>query len=158
MIYIDTNIYYTKYCPVEDSESVDWIFDQLTPEFSGISNELIIAELFRAFKKQVNLGVINEKDAVIAVDFLIADIRERVELNIVHLIPIKLEDIFNTRSPIFGENLYAMDSLHAVCAERMKVKAFLTFDSDFKKNWGDIKLLNPTQADFKSLFLELKNN
>ena len=67
MIYLDTNIFYTAYSPVEESEKADQIISELNDTLIGITSEWTIIEIFRAFKKQVNLQVLEEEDEKIAV-------------------------------------------------------------------------------------------
>jgi len=46
--------------------------------------------MFRAFKKQVNLGVIDVKDAQVALNFFVADIGEMSKKAVLLLAPIYL--------------------------------------------------------------------
>ena len=36
-IYIDTNVFYNAYCPIEDRFAADWLLKQMDPEFPGIN-------------------------------------------------------------------------------------------------------------------------
>jgi len=56
---------------------------------------------------------------------------------------------------IFNQNLYAADAIHAVTAIQMNVDAFITFDSDFNK-FKKIPVINPKQANFQELIIDLK--
>ena len=50
-IYIDANVFYNAYCPIEERITADWLLKQVSSEFIGITSEWTIAEIFRAFKK-----------------------------------------------------------------------------------------------------------
>lgn len=82
--YLDTNIFYYRYCPIENSKCIDPIFEEIRQShlqkrtFQLISNEIILSEMFRALKKQVNLEVIDLDVAEVALDFFIADIEELI--------------------------------------------------------------------------------
>ncbi|MBD3192561.1 MAG: hypothetical protein GF308_18115 [Candidatus Heimdallarchaeota archaeon] len=74
------------YCPIEVAFFVDWLFSQLHLDFPAITSEWALIEMFRAFKKQVNLETIAEKDADIALDYFLSDVGEMVKNKIVNLI------------------------------------------------------------------------
>ncbi len=155
-IYLDTNVFYHAYCPVEDPATADWILEQISPEFPGITSELTIAEIFRAFKKQVNLGVIETDKAQDALDFFLADIEEMAQSRTLHLIPVKMGTIVAARQLIFDHNLYVADALHATTALNAHTKGFVTFDADFKGAFENLLILIPTKPTFKIDFLKLK--
>lgn len=111
--------------------------------------------MFRAFKKQVNLGVINEKDAQIALDFFIADISEMSKKSVLQLIPITMTAIITTRKLIFSYNLFAADALHATIAINSQVNAFITYDENFKVDLDEIPILNPQKESFRSKIEEI---
>lgn len=157
-IYFDTNVYYHKYCPTDHADIADWIFDQLTKEKTAISSEWIIPEMFRALKKQVNLGIIEESDANIALDFFLSDIRKYERQRKIVLYPIQTGMLFSTRDLIFSQNLFASDALHLVTAQNLKVLAFITFDSDFKPKLNSIPILKPKLADFQKNFNKIFSN
>jgi predicted nucleic acid-binding protein len=152
-LYLDTNVFFNAYCPGEKNDIADWIFELLKPEdkgdFMGITCELSVAELFRAMKKQVNLGVIDEQVAQTVVDFAIADIGEMVRERRLVLVPITYSRIIEARSFIFGYNLYASDAIYAAVALQSGVACFITFDSDFKEYLFDTPVLSANSDDFK---------
>ena len=155
-IYLDTNVFYLAYCPIEDCDVADWILTQLTSEFQGVTSEWTLIELFRALKKQVNLGKILEKDAKLTIDFFLTEIGEMSQKQTIQLVPITRQAIMTSRRQIFQKNLYVADALHAVIAIIMNVKAFITFDGDFKGDLNTVRLLNPSEKSFKNTLLELK--
>ncbi len=155
-IYLDTNVFYHAYCPVEDPVTADWILAQITPEFPGVTSELTIAEIFRAFKKQVNLGVIEVGKAQDALDFFLADIEEMTQSKILHLLPVKMGTIVAARQLIFDHNLYVADALHATSALNARAKGFVTFDADFKGVFENLLILIPTTPNFQKDFIKLK--
>ena len=63
-----------------------------------------------------------------------------------------LKNIIKTRKLIFEQNVYAMDTLHAITAIDTDYKSFVTMDSDFKVNFGDIQILNPKVDNIKQIF------
>lgn len=154
-IYIDTNVFYNAYCPIEDRFASDWLLKQISSEFPGITSEWTIAEMFRAFKKQVNLERIEEHVARIAVDLFLSEIGEYSQKNKLILIPPKFSLIMASRPLIFNQNLYAADAIHAITATKMKVDAFITFDSDFAK-LVNIPILNPAHDDFQNSITLIK--
>ena len=157
VVYLDTNIFYNAYCPVEDSAMADWILEQLTATSPGITCEWTLAEIFRAFKKQVNLGVIEEEQAQNALDYLIADLEELVQTKTLRLIPVTYGVIMATRTMIFTKNLYAADAVHAIIALNANAESFITYDKDFKGDLGGIPILNPGTDNFQESFLQYKS-
>ena len=155
-IYLDTNVFYNAYCPTEDRFIADWLLNQLSSEFQGITSEWTIAEIFRAFKKQVNLDRIKEQDAQIALDLFLSEIGEYSQKKKLILIPVKMAYIMNARSLIFKRNLYAADAIHAMTAKQMEVDVFISFDRDFKK-LKFIPVLNPSEENFKEEISKIKN-
>ncbi len=147
-IYLDTNVFYNAYCPVEEPTVADQVLESLTQESLGITCEWSVVEMFRAFKKQVNLGVIAEADAQTAIDFFLADLAEMTDSGALRLIPVTLKIIMNARKQIFERNLYSADVVHATVANEMGVKAFITYDRDFRMNLGEIPVLNPVNPNF----------
>jgi predicted nucleic acid-binding protein len=147
-LYLDANIFYHRYCPIEYAEEVDWLFDQLQPNFPGVSSEWSIPEMFRAFKKQVNLETISADEADYALNFFLTDIGQLTQAGILQFIPVKSSFLMESREQIFGRNLYAADTLHAITCQFTNAKAFITFDSDFKGNLGGIPIINPNQEDY----------
>lgn len=154
-IYLDTNVFYNAYCPIEDRFAADWLLKQISSDFKGITSEWSIAEMFRAFKKQVNLKSIEDHDAEIALTLFLSEIGELSQKEKIILIPVKMAFIMAARPMIFNQNLYAADAIHAVTATKMNVDAFITFDSDFKK-FKKIPVLNPKHSNFQKLILDLK--
>ena len=154
-IYIDTNVFYNAYCPIEDRIAADWLLNQISSEFTGLTSEWTIAEMFRAFKKQVNLKSIENQDAEIALNLFLSEIGEYSQKKKLLLIPVKMSFIIAARPLIFNQNLYAADAIHAVTAIKMNVDAFITFDSDFNK-LKKIPVINPKQANFQELIIDLK--
>lgn len=154
MIYLDTNIFYNAYCPVEDAEISDWILNQLSTTNKGITSEWTIVEFFRALKKQVNLGTIEEQDAELIVDYFLSEIGEMNQKNELILVPVSKQLIMSTRKEIFNNNLYGADALHLITAMSKSVKAFITYDSDFKGNLKNIPLLNPNDPEFKQKYVQ----
>jgi predicted nucleic acid-binding protein len=148
-VYLDTNIFYNAYCPVENNALADWLLNQLTPRFQGVTCEWTILEMFRALKKQINLETIEEKAAKIALDFFLSELGEMVEEKILAIIPVTRSAIMASRKQIFEYNLYAADALHAAIALASQVKLFITFDSDFRGNLENIPILNPLDPEFK---------
>ncbi|NHJ85802.1 MAG: type II toxin-antitoxin system VapC family toxin [Asgard group archaeon] len=156
-LYLDTNVFYNAYCPIEDASLVDWLFDQLHPDFPAITSEWCLIEIFRAFKKQMNLGAITKKDAEIALDYFLSDIGEMVKNKTLLLVPVTQALIIASRDLIFTCNLYAADALHATTALKLESRAFITFDSDFNVPLGNIPILNPSITNFKSEIAKCKS-
>jgi predicted nucleic acid-binding protein len=156
-LYLDTNVFYNAYCPIEDASLVDWLFAQLRPDFPATTSEWCVVEMFRAFKKQVNLGAIVKKDAEIALDYFLSDVGEMVKNKILQFIPVTQALIIASRGLIFTFNLYAADALHATTALKLESKAFITFDSDFNVPLGNIPILNPFITNFKSEIAKFKS-
>ena len=157
-VYLDTNIFYNAYCPVENNALADWLIEQLTPKFQGVTCEWTILEMFRALKKQVNLEKIEEKAAKIALDFFLSELGEMAEEKVLKIIPVTRSAIMASRKQIFEHNLYAADALHAAIALASQVKLFITFDSDFRGNLETIPISNPIDPEFKEKFIELREN
>ncbi|MFX1286058.1 MAG: type II toxin-antitoxin system VapC family toxin [Promethearchaeota archaeon] len=155
-VYLDTNIFYNAYCPVENNALADWLLNQLTPNFQGITCEWTILEMFRALKKQANLGKIEEKAAKLALDFFLSELGEMVEEKVLKIIPVTRSAIMASRKQIFDHNLYAADALHAAIALASQVKSFITFDSDFRGNLEIIPILNPVDPEFKEKIIKLR--
>ncbi|TFG23203.1 MAG: PIN domain-containing protein [Promethearchaeota archaeon] len=155
-IYIDTNVFYNAYCPIEDRITADWLLKQISSEFIGITSEWTIAEIFRAFKKQVNLKRIEQHDAEIVTDLFLSEIGEYSQKKKLILIPAKYSLIMATRPMIFTQNLYAADAIHAITAIQMKVDAFITYDSHFTK-LKNIPILNPSQINFQNAIIQIKS-
>ncbi|MHA1519642.1 MAG: type II toxin-antitoxin system VapC family toxin [Promethearchaeota archaeon] len=147
--YLDTNIFYHRYCPGESNDVIDWLFAQLNSSNQAITCEITISEMFRAIKMQYNLGVIERNELNLTLDFFITDIRILMQNQKLKLIPISLQAIMKTRNLIVDQNLYAVDAIHGVVALNEKPKAFITLDSDFKTDFGEIQILNPLSEDFK---------
>lgn len=154
-VYLDTNVFYNAYCPVEDNALADWLLDQLSPTFPGVTCEWTILEMFRALKKQVNLETIEADAAKITLDFFLSELGEMTEKKALVIIPVTRSAIMASRKQIFEHNLYAADALHASIASSALVKAFITFDGDFNANIGDIPIWNPTGSKFKDKIVTL---
>lgn len=154
-IYIDTNVFYNAYCPIEERFIADWLLNQISSEFPGITSEWTIAEMFRAFKKQVNLENIEDHEAQVAIDLFLSEIGEYSQKRKLILIPVKKSFMISARPLIFNKNLYAADAIHAVTAIKMKVDAFITFDSHFSK-FKTIPVLNPKEENFQDSINKLK--
>ena len=157
-VYLDTNIFYNAYCPVENNALADWLLNQLTPKFQGVTCEWTILEMFRALKKQVNLEKIEEKAAKIALDFFLSELGEMAEEKVLKIIPVTRSAIMASRKQIFDHNLYAADALHAAIALASQVKLFITFDSDFRGNLGTIPILNPLDPEFKEKIIKVNDD
>jgi predicted nucleic acid-binding protein len=155
-LYLDTNVFYNAYCPVEHHESADWLLTQLTESFNGITCEWTLIEMFRALKKQVNLGYIAEEDAIVALDFFLSDVGELSQKRVLKLVSVSRSAIIASRKQIFERNLYAADALHATIAMASEVRGFITYDSDFRGNLGVVPLINPTDSSFKNRILKMK--
>ena len=147
--YLDTNIFYHAYCPVENGAIIDWLFENLSPKFQGITSEWAIIEMFRALKKQANLGIIEEKDANLALDFFLVEIGQMVQDEKIILKPVSFKSIILARELIFTYNLYAADAIHGTTAIQSNVNAFISTDSDFKYDLGSIPIINPLETNFK---------
>ncbi len=154
-IYLDTNVFYSAYCPIDDRFVADWLLNQTSSKFPAITSEWTIAEMFRGLKKQVNLDRIEEADAQVALNLFLSDIWKYVHEKRLFLIPVKISFIMAARPFIFDRNLYAADAIHAVTAIQTNAEAFITFDSDFKK-FKEIPVLYPKEAKFKDKFNQLK--
>jgi predicted nucleic acid-binding protein len=128
---------------------------QIEPDFPGITSEWMFAEMFRAFKKQVNLKRIEDKDAQIAIDLFLSQLGEYSQKKKLILIPVKMVFIMASRKFLFNQNLYAADAIHLSCAIEMNVDAFITFDSDFKKI-EKIPVLNPSDENFQDIINQIK--
>ncbi|MBN2156227.1 MAG: type II toxin-antitoxin system VapC family toxin [Candidatus Lokiarchaeota archaeon] len=142
-VYFDTNVYYYRYCPSESSELVDVIIDQLGPGDLILSCEIMIAEMFRAFKKQANLGVIGKEEMELAVNFFLSDVKKLEQKKKIELIPIDMKTIMISRQYIVDQSLYAVDAIHAATAVIHQCDEFLTFDRDFKKLNIGIPIIHP---------------
>jgi len=151
VVYLDTNVFYNAYCPVENNEIADWILDQLNSNIQGVTSEWTILEMFRALKKQVNLKKIEAKDAKTTIDFFLSELGEMNESERIKILPITRSMIINSRKHVFDNNLYAADALHATVAVLSQVNYFVTFDGDFKVNLGDIPILNPNDPKFREI-------
>jgi predicted nucleic acid-binding protein len=149
-IYLDTNIFYYAYCPVEKSEEIDWLFAQLKPDFYAIASEWIIIEMYRALKKQVNQKTIDDAEAQVMIDYFMTDINEMKEKSYLKLIPVTIDLLIKGRIPIFKYNLYAADAIHLMTAKEWKVDAFISFDTDFQRHLENIKVISPKSEDFKT--------
>jgi predicted nucleic acid-binding protein len=154
-IYIDTNVFYNAYCPTEERFIADWLLKQIEPEFQGITSEWTIIEIFRAFKKQINLEKLEDKDAQIAIDLFLSELGEYTQKKKIILIPVRTVFIMASRTLIFTQNLYAADAIHIACAIEMKVDAFITFDSNFKK-LKTFPVLNPSDDKFQDNIRKIK--
>ena len=155
-LYLDTNVFYNAYSPVEEQQDAELVFSELEARFYAITSEWTLSEMFRAFKKQVNLGALTDGDAETALDFVVADIGEMVQRRILKLIPITRKQILSTREIIFSQNLYSADALHAIVAAEAKADVFVTFDSDFEKKMIEMPVINPTSDHFPRILRELK--
>jgi predicted nucleic acid-binding protein len=142
-LYFDTNIFYYRYCPVESAELVDKIIEQLAPEDLILTSEIMFAEMFRAFKKQANLGVIGKDEMELAVNFFLSDVKKLEQEKKIELVPITMNTIMKSRDYIVEQNLYAVDAIHAVTAVIHQCDEFLTFDHDFKKIHIGIPIIHP---------------
>lgn len=142
-LYFDTNLFYYRYSPSENSEIVDKIVDQLTSDDIIITCEIMIAEMFRAFKKQANLGVIEKSDMELAINFLLSDVKKLERENKIQLIPITMNAIMKSREYITEQNLYTVDAIHAATAVLHQCDEFLTFDGDFKNIYMGIPIVHP---------------
>jgi len=111
-IYLDTNVFYNAFSPVEEADRADYVLEHLSRRIFGVTSEWTIAEMFRAYKKQVNLGVIDTATANIAIDFFVAEINKMVVEEKLQLVPVKSNLIYSTRTKIFENNLYAADAIH----------------------------------------------
>jgi predicted nucleic acid-binding protein len=149
-LYLDTNVFYHAYCPIENASLVDWLFSKVHPDFPAITSEWCLIEMFRAFKKQVNLGTISENNAELAIDFFLSDVGEMVKKKHLLLVPVSHALITASREHIFASNLYAADALHASTALKYQACAFITFDSDFKANLKSMPIFNPSSPNFKA--------
>ncbi len=156
-IYLDTNIFYNAYSPIEDRFTADWLLNQLSSDFPGVTSEWTIVEMFRALKKQVNLNKIENNDAQVVIDLFLSDIGEDTQKKKLFIIPVKKSYIMAARPFIFNENLYAADAVHTITALQAKVDAFITYDGDFKK-LKKIPIINPKKDDFKNSINEIKEN
>ena len=154
-VYLDTNIFYNAYCPVENNILADWLLDQLTPRLQGVTCEWTILEMFRALKKQVNLEKIEEKAAKIALDFFLSELGEMTEEKKLKIIPVTRSAIMASRKQIFDYNLYAADALHATIALASQAELFITFDNDFRGYLETIPILNPIDPKFKEKVITL---
>jgi len=156
VFYIDTSIFYHAYSPIEESELADWVLEQISEKFPACSSEWTIVEMFRAFKKQVNLKKIRDEDAQKIIDHFLAEIHVWQQKKAILLIPVELSAIIETRNVIFTHNLYAADAIHILSAQKMNSTAFLTFDRDFHANLGDIPIFNQDTKDFKKKLESLR--
>lgn len=154
-VYLDTNIFYNAYCPVENNILADWLLDQLAPRFQGVTCEWTILEMFRALKKQINLEKIDEKAGKIALDFFLSELGEMSAEKQIKIIPVTRSAIMASREQIFNHNLYAADALHATIALASHVEFFITFDKDFRGNLETIPILNPIDPKFKEKVISL---
>ena len=152
VVYLDTNVFYNAYCPVENNKIADWILDQLNSNIQGVTSEWTLLEMFRALKKQVNLKKIGEEDARTTLDFFLSELGEMNESKRINILPITRSMIIGSRRHVFDNNLYAADALHATVAVLSQVNFFITFDGDFNVNLGDIPILNPNDPKFREIF------
>ena len=150
-VYIDSNVFYNAYSPVETNEIADWILEQLTPKIQGVTSEWTLLEMFRALKKQVNLNNIEEKDAKLLLDFFLSDLGEMTETGKIIIQPITRSMIIRSRRHVFNDNLYAADALHATVAILSQVKYFISFDQDFKANLENVTVLHPNDPNFRTI-------
>lgn len=155
-IYLDTNVFYNSYCPIEDKPGADWVLTQITDTFPAFTSEWTLIEMFRALKKQVNLENLEPSDAKIAIDFFLADVGQMEQDKKLLLVPATRVILITSRKQIFSNNLYAADALHYTTAIKSAVHYFITFDSDFKGDLESIPILNPEHSSFQQNILELK--
>lgn len=155
-VYIDTNVFYNAFCPVENDKLADWLLNQLNPNLQGVSSEWTILEMFRALKKQVNLKKIEVKDAKVTLDFFLSEIGEMTQTRSLQLVPVSRITIILSRNQIFENNLYAADALHATVAIQEGVNNFITFDRDFPGKLDLIPIINPLEEGFQKKILKLK--
>jgi predicted nucleic acid-binding protein len=162
VFYIDTSVFYHAYSPIEHAELADWVLDRISPSMPACTSEWTIVEMFRAFKKQVNLKKLVEEDAQKIIDHFLAEIHEWQQIKALFLIPVEFSNIIEARDIIFGNNLYAADAIHFLSAIKMKATAFLTFDKDFHADLKGIAIINQNTKDFQekidSLRLKSKEN
>jgi len=156
-IYLDANVFYNAYCPIEERFISDWVLRQLTPNFPGLTSEWTIAEMFRAFKKQINLERIEQKDAQLALNLFLSEIGEYIQRNEIILIPVKMSLIMASRPLIYEANFYAADAVHLTTAMQANADAFITFDGHFS-TFTKILVLNPKDKNFKSKINQMKAN
>lgn len=155
-IYLDTNVFYNAYCPLEEYEPANWILGQFSSSFKGLTSEWTIIEMFRALKKQVNLGCIQDREAKIALDFFLSEIGEMRKEGVFVLKPVNFSNIIASRNTIFKHNLYATDALYITTALDSKAVLFVTYDNDFKNVIEDIPVINPLDTSFKEHITSLK--
>ena len=144
-IYFDTNLFYYRYCPSESSEIVDAIIDHISSGDVILTCEIMISEMFRAFKKQTNLGVIEKTDMEMAINFLLSDVKKMEQENKIQLIPVTMNNIMKSKDYITEQNLYAVDAIHAATAVIHQCDEFLTFDDDFKNIQIGIPIIHPKE-------------
>lgn len=157
-IYLDANVFYNAYSPVEESEICDWILEQLSPDFIGVTSEWTILEMFRAFKKQVNLNVIDEDEASIALTYFLTELGDYERNGKLITLPVKRKAIIGGRKFIFEKNIYSADALHLFQAIDAKVSCFLTFDNTLFSRITELNKFNPMLENFKKLLISLKNS
>ncbi len=149
-----TNVFYHAYCPTENENGADWLLERLGRAFQGVTSEWMLVEMFRALKKQANLGVVSEDDANLVLDFFLSEIGEMVSDRRLQLIPVSVRILMASRKLIFQANLYAADAVHAATAREVKADCFITFDKDFREYLVGIPVLNPSDPSFRSIFQE----
>lgn len=156
-IYLDTNVFYNAYSPVEESKISDWLISQLDANLIAVTSEWTIIEMFRAFKKQVNLKTIEEEDATIALTYFLSEFGDLERSGLLLTVPVSRKSIIGGKRFIFEKNLYASDALHLFQAIDERVSGFVTFDKTFQSRIQEVKLLNPRADDFKTDILKLKS-
>lgn len=156
-IYLDTNVFYNAYSPVEESEICDWILEQLDTDFVGVTSEWTIIEMFRALKKQVNLEVIDEEEASIALTYFLAELGEFERNGKLITLPVTRKSIMGSRKLIFEKNIYSADALHLFQAIDNGVNCFLTFDNTLRSRITELSVINPMLENFREQIISLKN-
>ena len=143
---------------LDESEICDWILEQLDSNFVGITSEWTIIEMFRAFKKQVNLGVIDEYEASTALTYFLAELGDYERNGKLITLPVTRKAIFGGKKLIFEKNIYSADALHLYQAIDNEVSCFLTFDNTLLSRITELNMINPLLENFKELIISLKNS
>ena len=134
----------------DENLSINWLFDQFTQKFPALTSDWTKLELFRAVKKQINLGAI-PKDAFDKIcEFIITDLRQLEAKKEVVFLRITRKQILLCANWIGKHNLYSADSLHFVQANEANAKYFVTFDRNFRGVDDSIPILNPQNDQFKA--------
>lgn len=154
-IYLEPSALFKGYFPEEGSEVVEKIIMALDRRiFCSYTSIWSLLEIVRAFKKRVNLGEIDAKDAESAIIFFFTDIRKLVSEGKMVLLSIDTTLIMKSYEILWRYNLYAADALHVTTYFENTLDYFIAVDRHFKRfrKIKNLKLIDPlTESDIRKI-------